>query len=234
MNEEITYFSVCSNCGEMFVLKKYHTPWYFKRRINVFCSKKCSDEFKKMIYIGICDNCFDGFILKTYRRRKNEKGSAGAHIKDRYERSEHIFCSKKCSDEFKKGKPSKAGELLKIWKKANPELVKEISKVASKKSYETNRKNNMWQSKEFKKKISQKNKINTKKYYALKEHRQQQSKRIKKSWEKNKCIYNYFKGRMFEKDHKLTDFDEEIIRTRVRLFEIQQKEINHERQIDGN
>ena len=50
----------------------------------------------------------------------------------------------------------------------------------------------------------------------------------KKLWDKrdNKLFLNkFFKGQLFGKNYKLTKLDKKIIRTRVRLFKIQKKEV---------
>ena len=55
-------------------------------------------------------------------------------------------------------------------------------------------------------------------------------------WKNDFSLYKIFRYHLFsiKSDHQLTNLDKEIIRTRVRLFKIQKKEINHGRQIDGN
>jgi len=46
-----------------------------------------------------------------------------------------------------------------------------------------------------------------------------------RGWNYDKNFFNYFKGIMFSKNHELNNFDKALIRTRVRLFEIQRKEV---------
>ena len=48
--------------------------------------------------------------------------------------------------------------------------------------------------------------------------------RKKMPWNEDDFIYNFFKGKLFGKNYKPNDLDEEIIRTRIRLFKIQRKE----------
>ena len=63
--------------------------------------------------------------------------------------------------------------------------------------------------------------------YDSSRRRNDSSRRIKKLWNKRdnkKFLFKWFRSRMFGNNYKLTKLDEEIIRTRVRLFKIQRKE----------
>lgn len=52
------------------------------------------------------------------------------------------------------------------------------------------------------------------------------STRMKQCWDKNnKFLYKMFKYIMFGKKYKVNKLDEKIIRTRIRLFKIQKKEV---------
>jgi len=46
-----------------------------------------------------------------------------------------------------------------------------------------------------------------------------------RGWNYDKNLFNYFKGIIFGKNHELNNFDKALIRTRVRLFKIQRKEV---------
>lgn len=47
-----------------------------------------------------------------------------------------------------------------------------------------------------------------------------------RGWNYDKNLFNYFKGIIFSKNYKLSNFDKEIIRTRVRLFKIQHEALS--------
>jgi len=54
------------------------------------------------------------------------------------------------------------------------------------------------------------------------------SEKMKKKWKNKTFLFNFFKGYLFGKNYKPNELDKKIIRTRIRLFKIQRKEVSHE------
>jgi len=225
---------ICTQCGKEFeVLDKQN---YRDRKT---CSEKCRRELvgykislKTPKIKVFCLTCGKEFIV-TEARIKAGRGK---------------YCSRRCQGKqstwlkpfpkggvsWNKGKKAsletrkKQSIAKKNFIKAHPEYLENLQKmgriilsspIVQAKAH----------SKESMKKVGKANKINTQRFFQNPKNRKKQSEKIKKSWTKSECIYNYFRGRQLFRgipEPQLTDLDKEIIRARVRLFKTRREENN--------
>lgn len=224
----------CQFCGKPFWVspskEKYHFPKY--------CSRSCLYKsghgkrenhwhWKGITAIRKCLICGNEFKPKALGR-----GLATKHCSVKCARNSLDYkkrMSGKNSPSWKGGKEKgvccECGKKIKFYPRDNPNSkyrfcnsecrAKFVGKLKDKKILV----NCSICGETFKKSKSRKYKVNFCSHECMKEYWKNEI------WSEDGFIYSFFKGKMFGKGFEPTELDKEIIRTRVRLFKIQRKEV---------
>lgn len=194
-NKIIKIKKTCPECGKIYLAQNQN------ERKRIFCSKKCFYENKKKRPLS----------RKQYFETKCTFCNKQL-FRWRFElKRKHSFCNIGCQTNYYYNHP----EELKNNEGKFKEGLHYSPKTEFKKGISQNPET------EFKKGLIPWNK----EIESTPEMKIHLNKLSAENWQNEKYLFNTLKGQMFGKSYKLTEFDKEIIRTRIRLFKIQRKEV---------